>query len=427
MGVTIRKKRDKWFVFINHSGRRKAKCVGENRAAAVQVKRILEAKLALGDLGVFNETEDQAPLFNAYADTWIRQYARVQCKSSTADGYEGVLRQYLRPKFGSQRLSEIRRQEVKDLISDLVAKELSRSTVRNALSVLRVIFGQAIEDRIIESNPAVSLGRFTRAAKATKPKGIALTPAEVEQFLRAAQEICPEYHALFLVAVRAGLRRGELVSLRWSDLEFGNSERDANRFILVQHNYVRREHTTTKSGKSRRVDMSRELRRTLKVLRESRLESKNQQGTADISEELVFPSPAGCILDPDNLYHRYFVAVLRRAKIRKIRLHDLRHSFGSQLLQNGASVVYVKEQMGHSSIQVTVDTYAHLIPGANVSYVDRLDTKPAKKTRKKKQPAATPAQPHEKHETEIAAYVVDPLGGGGQNRTADLRVMSPSL
>jgi integrase len=87
----------------------------------------------------------------------------------------------------------------------------------------------------------------------------------------------------------------------------------------------------------------------------------------------VRPIPQATILDPDNLYHRVFLPVLAKAGIRKIRLHDLRHTFGSLLLQNGASIVYVKEQMGHSSIQVTVDIYGHLIPGANLSFVDRLD------------------------------------------------------
>jgi integrase len=98
-----------------------------------------------------------------------------------------------------------------------------------------------------------------------------------------------------------------------------------------------------------------------------------QKGKDDITDELVFRSPEGTILDPDNLYHRVFLPVLAKAGIRRIRLHDLRHTFGSLLLQNGASIVYVKEQMGHSSIQVTVDTYGHLIPGANVCFVDRLD------------------------------------------------------
>ena len=87
----------------------------------------------------------------------------------------------------------------------------------------------------------------------------------------------------------------------------------------------------------------------------------------------MFRSPEGSILDPDNLYHRYFQPVLSKAGLRKIRLHDLRHTFGSLLIQSGASIVYVKEQMGHSSIQVTVDIYGHLIPSANVSFVDRLD------------------------------------------------------
>ena len=105
----------------------------------------------------------------------------------------------------------------------------------------------------------------------------------------------------------------------------------------------------------------------------------------------------------------------------------MRHTFGSLLLQNGASIVYVKDRMGHSRIQVTVDTYGHLIPGANVSYLDRLDQKSAKKTRSKRQPSATPAQPGEIVETRIPAELIDLIGGGEWDRTTDLRVMSPSL
>lgn len=94
-----------------------------------------------------------------------------------------------------------------------------------------------------------------------------------------------------------------------------------------------------------------------------------------MSKALAFSTPDGQIIDPDNLYHRYFVPILKESGIRKIRLHDLRHTFGSLLLQSGASIVYVKEQMGHSSIQVTVDTYGHLVPSADISYIDRLDGK----------------------------------------------------
>jgi len=223
------------------------------------------------------------------------------------------------------------------------------------------MFNQAIESGLIESNPAARLGRFTRTAKTPYTKGTALTTGEVEKFLNASKEVCPEYHPLFLMAVRAGLRRGELVAVRWGDIQFGCDENDPNRFIVVQHNYVRREHTTTKSKKSRRVDLSRELR-VLIELRDKRLLEAFLIGKSNISDELVVHSPEGTILDPDNLYHRYFLPVVANAGLRKIRLHDLRHTFGSLLIQKGASIVYVKEQMGHSSIQVTVDIYGHLIP-----------------------------------------------------------------
>ena len=142
MGVTIRKKNGSWYVFVNHKGQRKAKCVGDSRAAAVEVKRMLEAKLVLGDIGVFSQSDPGTPNFGSYADLWLKDYARMECKSSTADGYEGVLRQYLRPRFSTKRIDEIKRSDIKALISDLISKELARSTVRNALSVLRGIFNQ---------------------------------------------------------------------------------------------------------------------------------------------------------------------------------------------------------------------------------------------------------------------------------------------
>ena len=387
----------------------------------------MEAKLALGELGLFEDAAPQMPTFGDYADLWMKNHARLVFKRSTASGYDGVLRQYLHPKFGSTRLDAITRNNIKSLIAEMIAKDLARGTVRNTISVIRGIFNQAIEEGIFESNPATNLGRFTRTAKTSEVKGVALTTKEVEKFLDAAKLTCPAYHPLFLLAVRAGLRRGELVALQWGDIEFGRGQNDPNRYLLVQHNYVHGQHTTTKSRKTRRVDMSRELRRVLVEMRDARQKVANLAGKVDISMEQVFSSPDGSILDPDNLYHRYFVPVLAASGIRKIRLHDLRHTFGSLLIQSGASIVYVKEQMGHSSIQVTVDTYGHLIPGANVSYVDRLDQKPKKKQASAQQLSATPAQPRDEAEIDIPSYVVDLTSGGRQDRTADLRVMNPSL
>ncbi len=171
------------------------------------------------------------------------------------------------------------------------------------------------------------------------------------------------------------------------------------------------------------MDLSRELRAVLIEQRDKRLLEAFLEGRNNISDELVFPSPDGSILDPDNLYHRYFVPVLTRAGIRKIRLHDLRHTFGSLLIQNGASIVYAKEQMGHSSIQVTVDIYGHLIPGANVSFVDTLDAESGQHGETTTRQNATPPQQPPESETEIPSEVADLIGGGGWTRTNDLRIM----
>jgi len=130
---------------------------------------------------------------------------------------------------------------------------------------------------------------------------------------------------------------------------------------------------TPKSRKPRRVDLSRELRAVILRLRDERLVEACAEGKADISDELVFPSEAGTPIEMNNFSERVFKPLLTRAGLRKIRFHDLRHTFSSLLIQGGASLAYVRDQMGHSSIQVTMDIYGHLIPGANVAFVERLD------------------------------------------------------
>ena len=182
--------------------------VGEHRTAAIQVKRVLEAKLALGDIGVFDDPKPQTPSFGQYAQDWIENHATLLCKPSTIDGYKSVLRQHIGPRFSASRLDEIKRNDVKIFIRELTEKGLTRSTVRNAISILRSVSNQAVEDGLFESNPAAGLGKFTRAAKASTVKGIALSAGEIGKLVSAARRIRPEYEVLFLLAARAGLRRG---------------------------------------------------------------------------------------------------------------------------------------------------------------------------------------------------------------------------
>jgi integrase len=419
MGVKIRKRGGKWYVFVNYHGRRKARCVGSSRELAEQVRRQLEAKLALGDLGFL--AEPSGLTFEQYSQRWLKQHAAVELKPSTVASYEQLLRLYVLPRFGQLQVTAIERGQVKDFLGDWSAKgELSRNTLRLMLCTLRVILNHAVEDGIIDHNPAEKLGRFTKTEK-PKHQAEAMTREEAQAFLASAMELCPDFYPLFLMALRAGLRKGELMAVTWGDIQFGSSDDDPNRYILVQHNYVQGEFTTPKSKKSRRVDLSRELRRTLLELRDTRLLTAMMAGKTGIADDLIFHSKAGTVLDPNNLVHYHFLPCLEHAGLRRFRFHDLRHTFGSLLIQDGASLAYVKEQMGHSSIQITVDTYGHLIPGADINWIDGLDR------RTSQQQNATPAQLAAAPVEQEALEVVEKDGERGRNRTFNLLIKSQLL
>ena len=381
MGVKIKKRGSKWYVYVKYHGKRKNRCVG-TREAAEKVRRELEARLALGDITFLNESKTQLPSFQTYAKEWLDSYAETECKPSTRRSYEQLLRVHVMPRFGFKLLTEIRRDEVKRFLADLSqvtcdadgrpVSKFSRNTLRLIISALRIVLNAAVEDGLLDSNPAAKIGKF---AKSEKPahQASAMTRAETNGFLSAVREVCPDWYAFFLTALRAGLRKGELIALKWGDIQFGGYAEDRNRYILVQRNYSYGRFTSPKSKKSRRVDLSKHLRSVLLELRDIRLLEAHTAERTSIPDDLVFPSKNGTVVKPDNIVPRYMEPVLKKAGLRRFRFHDLRHTFGSLLIQDGASLAYVRDQMGHSSIQITVDTYGHLIPGADIAWVDRLD------------------------------------------------------
>jgi hypothetical protein len=185
----------------------------------------------------------------------------------------------------------------------------------------------------------------------------------------------------------------------------------------VRSNHVRGSFVTTKSGKERRVDLTRELRRVLLDLRDVQMLEAFKSGKEKVSG-LVFPSETGRPLDGVNLYYRDFLPCLRAARLRRVTFHALRHTYASLLIQGGASLAYVKEQMGHSSIQVTVDIYGHLIPGANIAWADALDFTTSL------QQSATQTQLTNNVDGEECPELIEMIGGPSRIRTCDQRIMS---
>jgi integrase len=401
MGVKIRKIRGKWYLVIDFQGRRKKKAISISRAVAEEVRRRVEARLALGDLGIFDEAAASIPLFEDYVTKWLRIH-RQSIKASTYRSYEQLLRVHVTPKFGKLKLSEINRDDVKEFITAIsTSSEFARNTVRLILTSLRAVLTAAVEDGLIETNPASKVGRFNKREKG-EAKAQAMTRAEAEAFLTACSEVCPDYHALFFTALRAGLRKGELIALQWGDIQLGESDEDSDRFIMVTRNIYGSQVTTPKNHLSRRVDMTKQLRTVLEAWKDRALMRAFQAGKTSVTDDLVFPSEDGQPLYPDNIARRYMEPALERAGLRRFRFHDLRHTFGSLLIQAGVSPAYVQKQMGHKSIQVTVDVYSHLIPGDNVGWIDTLDL-PAAKTKS----ATSAHQPHTQDDAEMETAASD--------------------
>jgi integrase len=153
------------------------------------------------------------------------------------------------------------------------------------------------------------------------------------------------------------------LGLKWDDVDFHV------RFIEIRRARYMGAIQTPKSGKGRQVDMAEPLAEILLGHRKA-LEAETLKRGRPLAE-WAFPSPEGKGPDGDNV-RKLFRSVLTSAKVRKFRFHDLRHSYESWLIGNGESLAYVRDQLGHSSIQVTVDVYGHLIPGANRQAADRV-------------------------------------------------------
>jgi integrase len=297
-----------------------------------------EAKVVLRDLLASAPTRRRAPgrlaTFSQLAEEWLAHgKLKRGLKRSTLRDYRQVLDCYLLPAFGDQRLEDVTPRAVERWHAGY---ERSR-TAEKLLMVMRAILGYGVRSGLLAENPAAGVERH--AVRYSGDYDF-YSREEVEALIRAASG--EQDAAIFATAAMTGLRRGELVALRWRDVDF---EGEA---IRVRGNYSHGEIVTPKSGKVRVVPMVPEVAQRLAAL------GQRERFTAD--EDPVFAGIAGGHLDASALRRRYARAA-RDAGLRALPFHSLRHHFGSVAV-NRASLVQVQAWMGHSHIQTTA-RYLH--------------------------------------------------------------------
>jgi len=309
----------------------------------------------------------QAETFETYARSWLTTVA-LNLKSSTVRYYTDNLENHILPILGSRAINSVSRRDCRELIATVRAKGLKIATVRGIARTLSAVLSQAVEDEQLAAHPGLKLGKYLRRADEPKPQIDPFTRDEAAQIVTTAAQSFPEWHPWALTALRTGLRLCELLALQWADIDWHGG------YIQVERAIVRGNLTTPKNHQRRRVDLSRQLRATLRLWR--RRESARWLKLGLPRPSWVFASAVGSPFDESNV-RKAFARILDKTDLHHRRVHDLRHTFASLLIQQGESLVYVKEQMGHASIQITVDIYGHLVPGGNRAAVDRLDDKPA--------------------------------------------------
>jgi integrase len=359
MGVTVRQKikgkGKPWWVFISHNGKRTSRMVGD-KSAAQTVASEIRAKLQLGEFG-FEQEERHEPTFKEYADSWIEKIAPAECKGSTLKGYRDLLNNHVLPVFGNLKLTQITRGKVKEFLAEKSNSGYAKSTVTHMKNVISNVFNKAVDDEVIATNPALNLGKKMMKAKNPKEDINPLTPEELRLLLNTVKndKHLRKDYPLFLLLARTGLRIGEALALQPGDVDF------SGRFIHIQRGLSRQQIETPKNGKTRRVDMSLQLAETLKA---------HMFGGPP---EFLFTNEKGGFIDLVNWRARVFNKALKKAGLRKIRIHDLRHTYATLRIAKGDSILDVSNQLGHYSVKLTLDTYSHWLPGKKKAEVDELD------------------------------------------------------
>jgi len=364
MGVIVKEKnKGEWWIFINHHGKRKAKKIGGDKRVAQEVAKKIEAKLALGEFSL--DEKESIPTFGEYASRWIATTIPATCKASTLKDYRGMLDKHVLQVFGKKPVDEINRLMVKEFLMEKSNEGFSGSTLTHLKNAISGTLNLAVDDEVISFNPAHRLGKAIKN-KSRRLEVEPLTRDELTLLLEAFKANFSKHYPMALTLARTGMRIGEVLALQWGDIDFNG------RFINVQRGFSRGQIEKPKSGKSRRVDMSQQLTKILQDLLRQRKEEKLKEGWKELPE-WVFINEEGTSLDKDNWRKRVFEKALVKAGLRRVRVHDLRHTYASLLIQAGESLAYIKDQLGHHSIRVTVDVYGHLEPGRNKAAVDKLD------------------------------------------------------
>lgn len=304
---------------------------------------------------------------------WLADYARANVSGKTYERYAEIIRNSLIPALGHHQLTKLHPLHIQAFYADMLENGrkngprggLSPMTVRHYHRVLRKALHDAVRWRLLGRNPAEAVD----APRVVRKEMKVLDIAQVSQLLRAAEG--SRFHIPIVLAIATGLRRGEILALRWEDV-------DLNAGMIT----VRRALEQTRQGigfkqpktpKSRRMVVLPEFAvGLLRTQREAQAVQKLVLSPGYQDTDLVCTEADGRLMNPEHL-SRCFHGVLKQAGLPDVRFHDLRHTHATILLREGIPAKVVAERLGHSTIVLTLDTYSHVLRPMQEEAARKLD------------------------------------------------------
>ena len=299
----------------------------------------------------------------AYVERWL-ELLETTARYSTFAGYRSAAKRHLTPRIGTRRVTDIDRQTVRSLLIESRRVGFAPNTVRFIHRAISGLLAAAVEDGLILANPAhgVMRGLGLGVSRSERERVLAMTRGERDHLLAKALSTEPRYHPLLFTLSRTGLRIGEALALRWTEVDLPNKR------LRVVGQVTRNRLGPTKSGRSRSVELSPELAAMLTAMKSS--PSRMELGCP----EWVFTTVRGCRMDYANVSKAWQRIRVAAELPVHFTIHSLRHTYARIVLEAGGDVLWLQRQLGHSQIGMTADLYGKWAEIKRPGLADTLDS-----------------------------------------------------
>jgi integrase len=359
-------------IYRTADGRLRAAITVPHALTGEPVRRYLsgrtEAELRgkLRDARAERATGGRTPTVATWGERWLGLVAQ-RVRPATLDVYRNAIRRHVIPVMGRTELGRLRPSDVEGMTSRMIAAGSAASTAALARTVLVICLTDAARDGLIARNVA----QLARAPRTAEPVRRALTGDEVRSFLAAVAD--DPLGPLVALGIASGLRRGELLALRWSDVDEAAGTltvaralaRSASGGYAIAEPKSRRAHRT--------IALPALARDALRRQAETQVRDRDAAGSAwQDRDGLIFADPIGRLLHPESVTSAWRALVVRTG-IGHLRLHDLRHTAATLSLSAGIPVQDVADMLGHSSASITLDVYSHAVAEGPRRVADAMD------------------------------------------------------